>query len=351
MDNTHQSHGIGHYFIVAASIIVIMYGLNAAKELIVPFLLSLFLSVIMLPAYNFFNKKGIPNIFSLFIIIAFVLVIIFFIAKILSINIQQFNQNLPEYTRILSLKYEVFYEFLRSYDITIPVAQLDTIINTKNSLSFATKVIENLSSVFTNSFVIFFTVIFMLLESELFSYKIKIISKNSTHNTIEHIQSIVIHIKEYMVLKTVVSVLTGIIIWIGLSIIGVDYAFLWAVIAFLFNFIPNIGSIIAAVPAILLTLIQLDLTAVGEVVLLYLSVNIIMGSLIEPKMMGKGLGLSALVVFLSLLFWGGLFGIVGMLLAIPLTIIIKIVLYTNTNTRWIAILLGNDKPKEEGVKN
>jgi len=348
MKNENQFN-IGYYFIVTASITIILYGLNEAGHLIVPFLLSLFLSVILLPAYNFFNKKGIPNVISLFIIIGFLLVIIFFIVKLLSVNIQQFNQNLPEYTKILSLKYENFYQYALSHGIEIPISQLDNIINTKNSLSFVTKIIENLSSVFTNSFVIFFTVIFMLLESELFSYKVKLISKDTKHNTVSHIKSIIKHIKEYMVLKTVVSLLTGFIIWVGLTIIGVDYAFLWAVTAFLFNFIPNIGSIIAAVPAVLLTLIQLDLSSVGQVAGLYIVVNVVMGSVVEPKMMGKGLGLSSLVVFLSLLFWGGLFGIVGMLLAIPLTIIIKIVLDSNENTRWISILLGNTQP--EYVKN
>ena len=114
---TENQFNIGYYFIVTASITIILYGLNEAGHLIVPFLLSLFLSVILLPAYNFFNKKGIPNVISLFIIIGFLLVIIFFIVKLLSVNIQQFNQNLPEYTKILSLKYENFYQYALSHGI------------------------------------------------------------------------------------------------------------------------------------------------------------------------------------------------------------------------------------------
>jgi len=349
MNNTAQSK-MGYYFIVTASIIIVMYGVNEAAHLIVPFLFSLFLSVILLPFYSFFNDRGIPNTVSLFLIMGFFLLIIFFIGKLLSINIQQFNLNLPEYTRILSIKYQNFYQYALSYDIEIPVSKLDNIINTKNSLSFATQMIENLSAIFTNSFVILFTVIFMLLESKFFSYKIRLISKHNQNNTAVHIKSIINHIKEYMVLKTIVSLMTGAVIWIGLTIIGTDYAFLWAVIAFLFNYIPNIGSIIAAIPAVLLTLIQFDLESVGQVALLYIVVNVIMGSVVEPKLMGKGLGLSALVVFLSLLFWGGLLGIVGMLLAIPLTIIIKIVLDSNENTKWIAILLGNSEIKYDQIK-
>jgi len=178
----------------------------------------------------------------------------------------------------------------------------------------------------------------MLLESKHFSSKIELISKGN--DTYTHIQAITSQIKEYMVLKAIISIFTGLIIWISLIIIGTDYAFLWALIAFLFNFIPNIGSIIAAVPAVLLTLVQLGPISALIVTFLYVGVNIIIGSIIEPKIMGKGLGLSTLVVFLSLIFWGWLLGIVGMLLSIPLTIMIKIILDDNENTRWLSVLLG-----------
>ncbi len=153
-----------------------------------------------------------------------------------------------------------------------------------------------------------------------------------------------------MVLKAIISLLTGFIIWIALSIVGTEYAFLWAVLAFILNFIPNIGSIIAAVPAVLLTLVQLGVFSSVAVGIIYIAVNIIVGSIIEPKVMGRGLGLSTLVVFLSLLFWGWLLGAVGMLLSIPLTIMVKIALDTNENTKWIAILLGTGDNIEEKNK-
>ena len=150
-----------------------------------------------------------------------------------------------------------------------------------------------------------------------------------------------------MVLKALISLLTGFIIWIVLLLIGTDYAFLWAVLAFLFNFIPNIGSIIAAVPAVLITLVQLGSMSAVFVIALYTGVNIIIGSIVEPKIMGRGLGLSTLVVFLSLLFWGWLLGIVGMLLSIPLTIMAKIAFDAHENTKWVSVLLGSG----ENIKN
>ena len=131
-----KTTSIGYYFIITASIVIIMYGLNEAAHLIVPFLLSLFLSIILLPFYSFFNNRGIPKIISLFIIIAILLLIVFFMTKLLSINIQQFNQNLPEYTKILSSKYESFHQYALGYGIEIPSTQLESIINTKNIIIF-----------------------------------------------------------------------------------------------------------------------------------------------------------------------------------------------------------------------
>jgi len=203
---------------------------------------------------------------------------------------------------------------------------------------FATSVLQGMGSIFTNGFIILFILIFTLLESSHFSQKIHY--AENMKGSIGHLEEIMSKIKEYMVLKAIISLLTGFIVWIALVIVGTDYAFLWAVLAFLLNFVPNIGSIIAAVPAVILTLVQLGALSAFVVAVVYLAVNIIIGSIVEPKVMGKGLGLSTLIVFLSLLFWGWLLGAVGMLLSIPLTIMAKIVLDANENTKWISILLG-----------
>ena len=206
-------------------------------------------------------------------------------------------------------------------------------------MTFSTSILQSLGGLFTNGFVIILTVVFMLLESTHFVTKID--RADGDKDTVKHIEMIATNIKHYMLIKTLISIATGVIVWIALLIIGTDYAFLWAVLAFLFNFIPNIGSIIAAVPAVLITLVQLGSFSALLVTGLYIGVNVVMGSIVEPKVMGKGLGLSTLVVFLSLLFWGWLLGIVGMLLSIPLTIMAKIICEAHTNTRWVSTLLGS----------
>jgi len=126
--------------------------------------------------------------------------------------------------------------------------------------------------------------------------------------------------------------------------VGVDYPLLWGLLAFLLNFVPNIGSIIAAIPAVIQVLVQLGFSAALVVAGGYLVINILIGTFIEPRYMGRGLGLSTLVVFLSLVFWGWVLGPVGMLLSVPLTITAKIALESHDGTRWVAIMLG---PKVE----
>lgn len=330
---------VGYYFLVMASVVIVLAGVKSASAIVVPFLLSLFLSIILSPLYNFFRKKNVPDWLSLTLVITSFIVLLLLVAKLIGSSAQEFSSNIDLYTQKLGVYYKYIKDFGDSIGIEIPIDELSGMINAKQIMGFSTGLLQSLSAMFTNGFVILLTVVFMLLESGNFVRKIEFASEKN--GIINHIESISSKIKEYMVLKAIISFFTGLIVWIALSVIGTDYAFLWAVLAFMLNFIPNIGSIIAAVPAVFITLVQLGAFSSFVVALVYILVNIVMGSIVEPKVMGKGLGLSTLVVFLSLLFWGWLLGMVGMLLSIPLTIMAKIVLDADENTKWIAVLLGS----------
>jgi predicted PurR-regulated permease PerM len=149
-----------------------------------------------------------------------------------------------------------------------------------------------------------------------------------------------------LIIKTGVSVTTGILIGFWMFLLGVDFPVLWGFLAFLLNYVPSLGVIIAAVPAILLTLIQLGPARAALAALGYIIVNFIVGTVIEPKIVGRGVGLSTLVVFLSLIFWGNLLGVIGMVLCIPFTMTLKFVLENNEQTQWMAILLGPETSVE-----
>ena len=329
---------LGYYFVVIASVIVILAGIKSASAIIVPFLLSLFIAIILSPSYGYLKRKHFPDILALLLVIGTFVVFLTLIASLIGTSVQDFSANIDNYSKKMSNYYTDIVQIAASFGITISVEEFSSFVNSKQIMLFASAVIKSMSSMFTNGFVILLTVVFMLLESQ--GFEKKIVQLDRDKSTIEHIQKIFSKIKEYMMLKALISLFTGVVVWISLWFIGTDYAFLWAVLAFLLNFIPNIGSIIAAVPAVLITLVQLGSVSALLVVALYLGINITIGSIIEPKVMGKGLGLSTLVVFLSLLFWGWLLGMVGMLLSIPLTIMAKISFNENKSTRWIATLLG-----------
>jgi predicted PurR-regulated permease PerM len=163
----------------------------------------------------------------------------------------------------------------------------------------------------------------------------------NAENSLDQAGSFMRQVNTYLVIKTTISLFTGLLVGIWLWILGVDFAPLWGLIAALMNFIPNVGSILAAVPAVLLAVVQLGVPDAVLVAAGYIAVNLLMGNVLEPRFMGNGLGLSPLVVFLSLMIWGWLFGPAGMFLSIPLTMIAKIALEQNPSTRWVAIMLGN----------
>ena len=210
--------------------------------------------------------------------------------------------------------------------------------------------LNSLGGVLTNTFFVFLTLIFILSEAAGFPLKIRAIAMDDPEVDTWQYANIIAGVNRYLLIKTLTSLCTGLTIWAWLSVQGVDYPVMWGVFAFLLNYIPNIGSIIAAVPAVLLALIQLGAVQAGISGLGFLLANVMIGSLLEPKVMGQGIGLSSLVVFLSLAFWGWVLGPVGMLLSVPLTMAVKIVLSTGENTRWLAVLLGSNREAAKTVK-
>ena len=198
-----------------------------------------------------------------------------------------------------------------------------------------------LSSILTNALLILLTVVFILLEAADFLNKLRAVLKNP-ERTLSTIEKFSQSAKRYLVIKTLISAATGLVIWHWLLILGVDYPLLWGMLSFLLNYVPNIGPLIAALPVALLALVQLGMGSALLTVLGFVVLHIVVGNLIEPKLMGKGLSLSTLVVFLSLVFWGWVLGPIGMILSVPMTSLVKIGLESYEDTRGLAIMLGSD---------
>ncbi len=208
------------------------------------------------------------------------------------------------------------------------------------AISLAVNIVERIGQLLGNTFLILLMVIFILLEASTFTKKMRD-AFTRTDDMAKRAQQIVNSIQHYIVIKTWVSLATGILVVIWLKFLGVNYAPLWGLLAFLFNYIPNVGSFIAAIPAILIAWIELTTLPAIACAIGFILVNGAVGNFIEPRLMGRGLGLSPLVVFCSMVFWGWVLGPVGMLLSVPLTMTARIAMDGFEDTKWLATLMGN----------
>jgi predicted PurR-regulated permease PerM len=213
------------------------------------------------------------------------------------------------------------------------------------AMGLAATILNSLKDVLTNTFLIFFTMIFILLEASSVQIKVEA-AFGRTENSLDRPRVFLQNIGRYLGIKTIVSFATGICAGVLTWSIGVDFPLLWAMLAFLLNYVPTIGSIIAAVPAVLLALVQLGPGEAGATALGFAGINVIFGNLLEPRLMGYGVGISPMIVFIGLVFWGWVFGPVGMLLSVPLTMTLKLALESDERTRWVAILIGSERDAE-----
>lgn len=331
--------------IVMASSVIIIAGIKSAESILVPILLSAFIAIISSPLYLWMLQKKVPKLIAIVFIILVFLSFIFLFGLLIGTSIADFTLKLPQYQAKLENQTQLVIAWLIEQNILESDFRLTTAINPGSILKIIGDTLNQLSGLFTTGFLIVFIVVFMLLEASEIPSKLRKIFKGSTEK-IRRSEIVYYNINKYIGIKTVISVITGFLVYIFLLFMGVDYPLLWGVLAFAFNYIPNIGSIIAAIPPILLTIVQFGFLKSLWVLVGYIVINTIMGNILEPKFMGKGLGLSTLVVFLSLIFWGWLLGPIGMLLSVPLTITIKIALESSEETKWLAILLGSDKEEK-----
>jgi predicted PurR-regulated permease PerM len=289
------------------------------------------------------QQRGLPKGLSITIVLLLTILAGFSLMALIGNSVSDFNQMLPEYRQKLSAEWNLVIQWISDRGIAIP-DKIKDMIDPSAAMGLASSILKGFGNLLSKMFLILLAVLFILTEAAGFMEKLKSLNKNDSReeapdeNTFA--EDFVEKLRNYMGIKTIMSMITGTIIGIALWLTGVDYPVLWGTLAFMLNYIPNIGSIIAAVPAILLTLVQLGFNSALLVGAIFLAVNIGIGSFLEPKYMGKGLGLSIVVVFVSLVFWGWVLGPVGMLLSVPLTITVKLALDSKPETKNLGNLLG-----------
>ena len=326
--------------LVLAALVIVIAGLKAASALIVPLLMALFIAIITLPFMLWLTGKGAPKWAALGLILLVLASVILTVGSLISSSVDQFSALLPTYENKLRTTITLLSDWAARHQLTGFTGTEFTIVDPKAAARIIGGLVGSVGRIVGDSLLIFFTVMFLLVEASTIPNKIRAILSDPD-TTLERLSEFLSAVKQYLVIKSLTSLITGVVVTAWLFFLGVDFAVLWGSIAFFMNFVPFVGSIIAAVPVVFLAFLDAGVQDALLVAAGFLAINLVVGNLIEPRFMGRGLGLSTLVVFLSLLFWGWVFGPVGMFLSVPLTMLVKIALESDPRSRWIAILLSS----------
>lgn len=337
--------------IMLAAIVVVIYGMQMAKVVLVPFLIAVFLALITVKPMLWLQQKRVPAILAALLIVTMIMLILAMVGMILGTSIGDFTAALPGYQARLDKIVDGMVRFIAdNVKGDQSIESLGDMVDPGWAMGLAATILNSLKDVLTNTFLIFFTMIFILLEAS--SVQTKVEAAFGRHeDSLDRPRIFLQNLGRYLGIKTIVSLATGLCAGLLTWSIGLDFPLLWAMLAFLLNYVPTIGSIIAAVPAVLLALVQLGPGEATATAIGFAAINVVFGNLIEPRLMGYGVGISPLIVFVGLVFWGWVFGPVGMLLSVPLTMTLKLALENNEQTRWVAILLGSERDAEHELRS
>ncbi|MHC4956057.1 MAG: AI-2E family transporter [Planctomycetota bacterium] len=350
MDDQGAFSRAARILVLCAMFVIVVAGLKAASSLLVPFLLAAFLALLCLPSVRWLTGKGVPGWLGVLIVFGVFFLLGSGLFAIAGESSQKLAAKIPEYEASFNEKRTALEGWIeRTFDTTVPDQWFDKALDGRKLFGMATSALAQVGGVVGNLVLVLLLLVFILAELQSLPLKMDAMRSEGAEDT-GQFDRIVKNVNRYVGIKSMVSLLTGVLAGAACAIIGVDFPVLWGLIAFIMNFIPNIGSVMAAIPPVLLAILQPNL-GLGEAALVagvYAVINFVIGSALEPKLMGRSLDLSTLVVFVSLIFWGWVFGAVGMLLSVPITMVIKIALETSPTTRPIAVLLGTaPEPKPE----
>ncbi|UCF47236.1 MAG: AI-2E family transporter [Myxococcales bacterium] len=336
----------GRIVLIVASLIVIGAGIKLAAPLLVPVLVAAFIAIVTAPLVMWLCDRGVPRLVAALSGLLLDVAAGAGLGFPLAAAVATFTARVPEYASMLSGQMEQLELWLAGYDI-----HLESVYDFSEPtwmLNLATTTAQSAASFVSQMVLVLLIVAFMLFESTGLREKL---ARVATPGQIEELSDAAHEVNTYLVAKTVMSLLTGVLVFVWCWWRGVDVPVLWGLLAYLLNYIPTVGQIIAAVPAITLALIQLGPGQALVVAAGFGGINLAIGA-IEPRVMGQALGLSALVVLVSMVVWGWLLGPVGALVSAPLTMVIKHSLAYSDDLRWLAELLGpSPKPSGKPKKN
>ncbi|GMU47232.1 MAG: hypothetical protein AMXMBFR26_20140 [Porticoccaceae bacterium] len=327
------------FLLYGAAFVILVAGMKAAAPLLVPFLLAIFIALICAPPIAWLKARGVPGGVAIVLIVLGIVLGAALVGTLVGTSIVDFRQDLPYYQRRLLEMTSGLQDWLAGHGLQFDLNDWRDSVNPGAVMQLAGNTLASLGNLTTNGFMILITVVFILAEQVRFRDKLAQ-ARNVPGESLAAIGRFTESVNHYLGLKTLTSLLTGVLVGLALWLLGIDYAMMWALLTFLLNYVPTIGSILAAAPTVLLALVQIGPLTALIAAAVQLVINVVIGNIVEPRLMGRGLNLSPLVVFLSLVFWGWVLGPVGMLLSVPLTMLVKIALENDPDTRWLGVMLG-----------
>ncbi len=355
-DQQDQTPGLRFLFTLAVGVILIQ-GLRFAEPVLLPVALAGFLAVICLPIVLWLKSKRVPVFVAVPITVLAVAGVFGLLILLGAQQVAGLQARLIEQGEAIRTAVDAWMDQIGNRFESLDEGELsDTVwglLDVSRLATMATAATTWALSLVSSTFLVFIILAFALSEAVVFPRKLGVVAGDSVASN-ERLTAIVDEVQGYLVIKTLVSLATGILLGAWTWAMGLEHWLLLGLIALFLNYIPTIGSVIASVPALALALIEVDATgAVGVdlkqaviVGLGYMTVNIVFGNWLEPTLMGRRLGLSTLVVVLSLVFWGWLWGPVGAVLSVPLTMVVKIMLENTKDLQWVAVLLDKAPPAE-----
>jgi len=322
-----------------AALVILIAGIQAASSIVTPLLVAIFLAAILESPVDWIARRRVPRWIAVLLVMLATVSVIVGLGAVIGASAAAFYSAIPHYQARLDQHFTQLLSWLQGYGLAISRETVLASMDVGKTMQVIGGLLSGLGVLVSNGFLILLVVVFILLEGESLARKLHG-AFGRKPEVLGQLAKFLDSFKVYVAIKTLTSLATGALVWGMLKALGVDFASVWGLMAFAFNYIPNLGSILAAVPAVLLAWVQFGPGKALAVALGYLVVNNLLGVVVEPRLMGRGVGLSPLVVFLSLILWAWVLGPVGMVLAVPLMVGVKLALEIGEGTRWLAILMG-----------
>jgi AI-2 transport protein TqsA len=326
------------------------------KPVLLPFMIALFLSYIFKPVIIELTRRRVPSAVAVVVVLLLVLALLGAVSLVLTASAKSFISELPKYQArleiLLGQLQGVLVRIAGALGVPPSDVQLSGMLRADALTAFAASSLGSFVSFFSDLFLVLFFFLFIITGTGQLLRKIDYLFSDERSLRIADVfASIDRRVRQYMLTKTLISAVNGLLAAGLLALLGVDFPLLWGFVMFLMNFIPNIGSLFATFLPVLIAMLEFDTLTIPllTLVLLIVSQNV-MGNVIEPRVMAFSLDLSPLLIFASLIFWGWLWGIWGMILSVPIMAIIKIVCENVPALQPVAVLMGGKPPAKNAAE-